>query len=135
VAEELQQAPDSSVLENDGKAPREKIRGTSKSGGPYFSINCAATSLQLAESELFGHERGAFRKDLSYRLNVISITVPSLRERREDIPTLVGEFLAKLRVERRSNISFGHLEIASGFALAILRVFQPAEHNALGIWH
>ncbi|MBI5251613.1 MAG: sigma 54-interacting transcriptional regulator [Desulfomonile tiedjei] len=140
--------------------------------GPYFSINCAALVPQLAESELFGHERGAFtgahgrkrgllemaeggtlllneigelppnlqaklltfldtkritrvggekqvsvnarliaatnrdlrreveegrfRKDLFYRINVMSITVPPLRERTEDIPILIREIVLRL---------------------------------------
>jgi two-component system response regulator PilR (NtrC family) len=38
---------------------------------------------------------GAFRDDLFFRLNVIQIVVPGLRERREDIPTLVRHFLTK----------------------------------------
>ncbi len=146
-----------------------------RADGPYFAVNCAAISRELAESELFGHERGAFtgaasrkrgllelaeggtlllneigelspalqskllsfldtrkitriggekevsvdarllaatnrdlekeveaerfRKDLFYRLNVMSITVPPLRERREDIPILVREILSKLCAE------------------------------------
>ncbi len=40
-------------------------------------------------------ERGTFRQDLFYRLNVIKIRVPSLRERKEDIPMLVERFLVK----------------------------------------
>ena len=135
-----------------------------RSGGPYFSINCAAIPHELAESELFGHERGAFtgaharkrgllelaeggtlllneigelalllqaklltfldtkrftrvggeqeisvnarlifasnrdlekeveegrfRQDLFYRINVMTITAPPLRDRIEDIPIL-----------------------------------------------
>jgi len=40
-------------------------------------------------------ERGDFREDLFHRLNVIRIQTPALRERREDIPVLVGYFLSK----------------------------------------
>ncbi|MBI5250642.1 MAG: sigma 54-interacting transcriptional regulator [Desulfomonile tiedjei] len=143
--------------------------------GPFFAINCAAVAPELAESELFGHERGAFtgahgrkrgllelaeggtlllneigelslplqaklltfldtrqftrvggeknisvnarliaatnrdleaeveegrfRRDLFYRLNVISVVVPALRERKEDIPSIVREIAAQLRHE------------------------------------
>ena len=142
------------------------------SSGPYFSINCAAVPSELAESELFGHEAGAFtganrrkrgllelaeggtlllneigelspalqakfltfldtrtftrvggqqeikvnarilaatnrdlqneissgrfRADLYYRLNVLSIRVPPLRERTEDLPILVAQLLSTL---------------------------------------
>jgi PAS domain S-box-containing protein len=148
---------------------------SNRANGPYFSINCAAISPELAESELFGHERGAFtgavnrkrgllelaeggtlllneigelstalqaklltfldtrkftrvggekeisvnarliaatnrdlhkevelgrfRRDLFYRLNVMVIRVPPLRERRDDIPMLVQEILEKLRCD------------------------------------
>jgi transcriptional regulator with PAS, ATPase and Fis domain len=39
--------------------------------------------------------QGSFREDLFYRLNVIHIAVPSLRERREDIPALVDYFVGQ----------------------------------------
>jgi DNA-binding NtrC family response regulator len=144
-------------------------------GKPYVRVNCAALSAGLIESELFGHERGAFtgaaerrigrfeccqdgtllldeiseiplnlqvkllrvleegefqrvgdnrsysmnariiatsnrhleeevangnfREDLFYRLNVLQMRIPPLRERREDIPPLVQHFAKKFRDE------------------------------------
>src|SRR5215469_15502110 len=51
----------------------------------------AATNKSLAEAS----QAGSFRSDLFYRLNVVSITTPALRDRREDIPALAESFLRK----------------------------------------
>jgi Nif-specific regulatory protein len=146
-------------------------RNSPRANRPFVAINCAAIAETLMESELFGHEKGAFtgaasqkkgkvevaeggtlfldeigelapglqakllrvlqereferlggthpikldvrliaatnrslpeavkagtfRNDLYYRLNVVTLTVPALRERREDIPLLSNYFVAK----------------------------------------
>jgi len=149
--------------------------------GPFIKINCAAFPETLLESELFGHEKGAFtgaeqkkpgrferasggtlfldeigeiplsfqvkllrvlqerefervggtetlsvdlriivatnrnleedvkegrfREDLYYRLNVIPIFLPSLRERQEDIPLLIEHFLRRFNEENHKNVT------------------------------
>jgi DNA-binding NtrC family response regulator len=148
---------------------------STRANGPFIRINCAALPKELMESELFGHEKGAFtgaikqtrgrfemadggtllldeiseidpalqakllrvlqereferigsahtikvdvriiattnrvlqqeveaghfREDLFYRLNVIEINLPPLRERKEDIPTLVRHFIDRFTKE------------------------------------
>jgi DNA-binding NtrC family response regulator len=147
-------------------------RASPRAVGPFIAVNCAALPGELVESELFGHERGAFtgavrakpgkvelaaggtlfldeigelalpaqakllrvlqerevervgatspvavdlrviaatnrdledavarrgfRADLFYRLNVVAVTVPPLRERRDDIAPLAMHFLARI---------------------------------------
>lgn len=56
-----------------------------------------------------------FREDLFYRLAVVELDVPSLRERRKDIPLLVLHFLAQLAPERRWRCSPAFLDALEGF--------------------
>ena len=71
----------------------------------------AATNRDLVESM----EKGDFRSDLYYRLNVISILVPPLRERRDDIPILMQHFL------QRYNQKFA--KAIAGFDKKVMEIF------------
>jgi Nif-specific regulatory protein len=154
-----------------------------RAGEPFIPLHCAAVADTLLESELFGHERGAFtgaheqrkgkfeladggtlfldeigdipattqvkllrvlqekcvervggnrsvpvdvrvisathrdleamvtagtfREDLYYRLNVVPIALPSLRQREGDIPLLIGHFLTELNRQNRRHLRLG----------------------------
>lgn len=162
-----------------------------RADGPFLKVSCAALSPQLVESELFGHERGAFtgadrrrvgrferaaggslmldevddvplalqvkllevlqdraiervggdapvpvdvrviaatkanleelveqgkfRRDLFYRLNVIPLRLPPLRERREDIPALFARLVAQQSTGRELTLSPAALDAIVGY--------------------
>lgn len=60
----------------------------------------ATTNANLKEAV----EQGKFREDLYYRLNVVDIVIPPLREREEDVPLLLDHFLAKYSQENNKEI-------------------------------
>jgi two-component system response regulator AtoC len=72
-------------------------------------------------------EEGRFREDLYYRLNVISIFLPPLRERRDDIPLLVEHFLHK----HRYTVSSGPARISQGAMQRLMEYDWPGNVREL----
>jgi two-component system response regulator PilR (NtrC family) len=62
----------------------------------------AATNIDLKHAV----ERGEFREDLYYRLNVINISLPRLKERKDDIPLLINHFIEKYCKENNKKIFY-----------------------------
>src|SRR5690606_28738198 len=75
----------------------------------------AATNCDLAEEV----KKGTFREDLYYRLNVVGIEMPALRERRSDIPLLVEHFLRRFAADNGKPVA--------GMSRAVLDVLTAYE--------
>ena len=67
-----------------------EVRRVGENTPIYVNVRVVAATNEPLEKRM---KEGAFREDLYYRLNVIAIPLPSLRERKEDIPLLVTHFL------------------------------------------
>ena len=76
----------------------------------------AATNRELEEEV----GRGGFRSDLYYRLNVIEVRLPALRQRREDIPLLIDHFVRRYAVEQEKRLA--------GMTPEAMRVLQSYDY-------
>ncbi|QRK04774.1 sigma-54-dependent Fis family transcriptional regulator [Archangium violaceum] len=71
-----------------------EVRAVGADGARDVDVRIVAATHQDLEARV---KEGRFRADLFYRLNVVSLRIPPLRERREDIPMLVEHFVAQAR--------------------------------------
>ncbi|WP_324134722.1 sigma-54 dependent transcriptional regulator [Bosea sp. (in: a-proteobacteria)] len=94
----------------------------------------AATKLDLGDPA----QRGAFRADLYHRLNVVTLRIPPLRERRRDVPLLFAQFLARAarRFGREVPVLDRSVErhlVENGWAGNVRELVHFAERVALGV--
>src|SRR5207244_8196110 len=93
----------------------------------------AATNINLKDAV----RTRAFREDLYYRLNVVPVHVPPLRERREDIGQLVQYFVRKIARECGRDVrgvSAGALEVLSRYDWpGNVRALENVLHGAVGL--
>ena len=99
----------------------ERVGGTESI---QVEVRIVAATHKLLEEEV---KKGRFRADLFYRLNVIRIDLPPLRERTEDIPLLAMHFLEKHRTQKGTPVT----EIATDAMQALLRHNWPGNVREL----
>jgi transcriptional regulator with GAF, ATPase, and Fis domain len=99
----------------------ERLGGTETT---TVNVRIVAATHKCLEEEV---KRGRFRADLYYRLNVIRIELPPLRERTEDIPLLAMHFVENCRSAHGTSVS----EIASDAMQALLRYAWPGNVREL----
>jgi len=92
----------------------KEVRRVGENTPIYVNVRVVAASNEPLEKRI---KEGTFREDLYYRLNVIPIQLPSLRERRDDIPLLTAHFL-RGKVNARTNRPFAVSKRAKGMLCA-----------------
>ena len=96
---EINQATQIKLLRVIQEKSFERVGGTQSINVDVRIV--AATNRDLEEEVHAGH----FREDLFYRLNVVRIPMPPLRERKDDIPLLLHSFLREFNIENEKNIT------------------------------
>lgn len=96
---EINQATQIKLLRVIQEKSFERVGGTQSINVDVRIV--AATNRNLEEEVHAGH----FREDLFYRLNVVRIPMPPLRERKDDIPLLLHAFLREFNIENEKNIT------------------------------
>ncbi len=95
--------------------------------GSNKSINADVRVIAATHRDLEAAiEKGKFREDLFYRLNVFPIEMPPLRERIEDIPLLVNELIRRLEHEKR-----GSVRITNGALMSLCQYAWPGNVREL----
>lgn len=93
IIEDVVQLPDS--------VQAELVRGIESQSSPPFPRLIATTSEDLYQAVTLGR----FRSELFYRLRILEVRLPPLRERMEDLPALVSFFLGQLKPGRKVTLS------------------------------
>jgi two-component system response regulator AtoC len=101
-----------------------EIRKIGSSRSTIVDVRVLAATAKDLKSEV---EKGHFREDLFYRLNVVELKIPPLRERREDIPLLCNHFLGKYNNVMGSSIK----AIAPEVLKALMRYNWPGNVREL----
>ncbi|NOU30382.1 MAG: sigma-54-dependent Fis family transcriptional regulator [Polyangiaceae bacterium] len=79
----------------------KKVRGVGESQESSIDVRIVAATNRNVEDEV---KQGRFRQDLYYRLNVIRVEVPPLRDRREDLPDLLAHFTERASKEHGKEV-------------------------------
>jgi two-component system response regulator HydG len=94
-------------LEVQAKLVRSLLEKQVRPAGAAQCVPFSARILAASSRDLMAAvEQGQFRKDLYFRLNVVKLTIPPLRERREDIPMLAQHFVDSVQQQRGVSFRF-----------------------------